>query len=82
VIHIESPSEKTYTLGNFFNIWQQPLSATQVASAGGPVTAYVNGKLFTGDPATIPLPAHAAIQLDVGSPSDAPVAVNWSASSL
>ncbi len=30
IIHIESPIQKTYTLGNFFDIWGQPLSATQV----------------------------------------------------
>jgi hypothetical protein len=82
VIHIESPTQKTYTLGNFFNIWQQPLSATQVASASGAVSAYVDGKPFAGDPASIPLTSHAAIQLDVGSPAVAPQPVDWSHSQL
>jgi hypothetical protein len=31
------------------------------------VTAYVDGRRFTGDPRSIPLRAHAVIQLDVGS---------------
>jgi hypothetical protein len=38
-----------------------------VATATGPVTAFVNGRPFTGDPRTIPLGAHAVIQLDVGT---------------
>jgi hypothetical protein len=68
IIHIESPTKRIYTLGTFFDEWNQPLSATQVAAATGPVVAYVNGKRFSGDPRSIPLDAHAVIQLDVGSP--------------
>jgi hypothetical protein len=68
VIHIESPSRRIYTLGNFFNEWRQPLSADRVASATGAVTAFIDGKRWTGSPASIPLGPHAAIQLDVGSP--------------
>ena len=66
VIHLESPSEQPYTLGNFFDIWQQPLSASQVGPASGPVIAYVNGQRYQGDPRQIPLTPHAVIQLDVG----------------
>jgi hypothetical protein len=72
VIHIESPTPKTYTLGNFFDIWQQPLSSTQVSTALGNVVAYVNGKQYKGDVRSIPLTAHAVIQLDVGSPTVPP----------
>jgi len=72
VIHIESPTPKIYTLGNYFDIWQQPLSSTQVSTALGNVVAYVNGKQYKGDPRTIPLNAHAVIQLDVGSPTVPP----------
>jgi hypothetical protein len=67
VIHIESPSNsKTYTLGQYFDIWHQPLSPTQVGPATGKVTAYRNGQLFTGNPRNIVLGAHIVIQLDVG----------------
>ncbi len=72
VIHIESPTPKIYTLGNYFDIWQQPLSSTQVSTALGNVVAYVNGKQYKGDPRSIPLNAHAVIQLDVGSPTVPP----------
>ena len=55
VIHVESPSVRVYTLGNFFDEWRQPLSRNQVAGAQGKVTAFVNGKPWTKDPRTIPL---------------------------
>jgi hypothetical protein len=67
IIHIESPVARTYTLGNYFDIWGQPLSATQVGPAQGAVTAYLNGQRFSGDPRSIPLTAHALVQLDVGT---------------
>lgn len=72
VIHIESPVQRVYTLGNFFDIWGQPLSATQVGPATGTVSATVNGQPFTGNPRNIPLNAHNVIQLDVGSTSPSP----------
>jgi hypothetical protein len=78
IIHIESPTQQTYTLGQFFALWRQPLSSGAVGPATGAVTAYVNGKPFTGDPGTIPLKNHEDIQLDVGTPAPAPVSVDWS----
>ena len=67
VIHVESPTPgKVYTLGQYFDIWHQPLSADQVGPATGTVTAYRNGQLYTGDPRAIPLGAHVMIQLNVG----------------
>jgi hypothetical protein len=72
IIHIESPLQRTYTLGNFFDEWRQPLTGEEVGPASGPVTAYVNGKAWTGPLTSIPLLAHELIQLDVGSPTVAP----------
>lgn len=72
IIHIESPSQRVYTLGNYFDIWNQPLSATQVGPAHGRVTAYVDGQPFSGDPRSIPLNPQTLIQLDVGSASPGP----------
>jgi len=66
VIHVESPAQRTYTLGQFFDIWGQPLSTTQVGRATGHVTVFLNGKRFSGDPRSIKLTPHALIQLDVG----------------
>jgi hypothetical protein len=66
VIHIESPTQKLYTLGQYFDIWRQPLSKTQVGPATGTVVAYVNGTRFNGNPRDIQLDKHTLIQLDVG----------------
>lgn len=78
IIHIESPVQRTFTLGNFFDVWGQPLSSTQVGPAKGPVTAFVDGKQWTGDPRDIPLHEHSQIQLEVGHPLVAPVHItSW-----
>src|SRR5262249_41896824 len=65
IIHIESPVRRRFTLGDFFAIWQQPLSGNQVGPAQGPVIVYVNGQRSSIDPPEIPLLPHARIQLDV-----------------
>jgi hypothetical protein len=72
IMHTESPIKRTYTLGDFFDIWGQPLSRRRVGPARGSVTGLFNGRVFTGDPREIPLLAHAQIQLDVGKPRIAP----------
>jgi hypothetical protein len=66
VIHIEAPTNTQYTLGNFFGVWGQPLSSSQVGPAKGTVYTYVNGTKYTGNPADIQLSAHENIQLNVG----------------
>ena len=78
IIHIESPRQRSFTIGNFFDIWGQPLSRTQVGPAKGKVTAFYNGKVWLGDPRDIPLGSHTQIQLQVGQPLVAPVLItNW-----
>ena len=77
VIHIESPDSRTFTLGQFFAVWGQPLSATQVGPDKGKVTTYVDGKVFTGDPTTIVLTVHKMIQLDVGSITPPQPKITW-----
>jgi hypothetical protein len=67
VIHIESPTQRAYTLGQFFAIWNQPLSAGQVGPAKGNVTVFVDGHRYSGNPSGITLAAHELIQLDVGT---------------
>jgi hypothetical protein len=68
IIHIEAPKLQTFTLGEFFDLWGQQLSARQVGPAHGTVTLLVDGKVRRGDPRTLPLRAHEQIQLDVGTP--------------
>jgi hypothetical protein len=82
VIHVESPSERLYTLGEFFDEWHQPLSSSAVADARGKVTAFVDGKAWTKDPRTIRLTPHAEIQLDVGSPTVRFAPISWAQTQL
>jgi hypothetical protein len=82
VIHIESPTKRIYTLGDFFAEWRQPLDAHRVAGAAGPVTAIVNGSPWTRTPRAIPLLPHEDIQLAVGDPVPPFQRVDWSQSSL
>ena len=77
IIHTESPIERTYTLGDFFDIWGQRLDREHVGPAHGHVTALFNGRVFTGNPRRIPLLAHAQIQLDVGKPLVAPERITF-----
>ena len=67
VIHIESPTNTLYTLGQFFAEWNQTLSSDQIGKYTGAVTTYVNGAKVTGDPSSIKLTAHEVIQLDLGT---------------
>ena len=77
IIHIESPVHRTFTLGDFFDIWGQPLSKSQAGPARGPVTAIYNGQAYLGNPRDIPLEKHAQIQLQVGKPLVAPLSITF-----
>ncbi|MDQ1379190.1 MAG: hypothetical protein QOE15_3363 [Acidimicrobiaceae bacterium] len=81
IMHIESPTQQLYTLGQFFDIWGQPLGAGQVGPAMGTLTIFVDGRPFTGDPRSIELKRHGEIQLDVGSVV-APTSIDWTATGL
>lgn len=72
IVHIESPTRRTYTLGEFFDVWGQQLNRSRVGPDRGRVTAFFNGRVFTGDLRRIPLLAHSQIELEVGRPLVAP----------
>ena len=73
IIHIESATRQPYTLGQFLTEWGVALSATQLGGLHTDAThvlvAYVNGRRFDGDPATLRLQRHLEIALWYG-PSD------------
>jgi hypothetical protein len=75
VVHIEAPqssANRQFTLGDFFKIWGQPLSSTQVATipvrGGDQLRMWVDGKPFTGDPNAIVLRSHTQVVLEIGPP--------------
>jgi hypothetical protein len=72
IIHIESPIRRQFTLGDFFDVWGQPLGPDQVGPYHGRVTAFFNGKRYLGNPRDIPIGGHTEVQLDLGEPLVAP----------
>ena len=74
VIHIESPVNRNYTVGQFFDIWNQKLNNTQVldnaANSKNALSVYLNGvKIPTGvNYRDIKLGAHDEIAIVYGSP--------------
>jgi hypothetical protein len=81
VIHIESPYKIIPTLGDFFKVWGQPLSSTQVASAkvtnGEQMKVFVDEKPYTGNPQDIKLKAHTDVEIEVGPPFVPPKKFNY-----
>lgn len=82
IIHIEAPQDRSFTLGDFFNIWGQPLTRMDAAIAHGtkaePLRIWVNGKLYAGDPRKIALTPHADIVIEAGPPfPKPPVFTKW-----
>lgn len=71
LVHIETDVRKTFTLGQFFALWNQPLGAGGTAGLAGPVRFYVidNETLtpFTGNPGQLELTAHREIVIISGS---------------
>ena len=76
IIHIESPNTRVFTLGDFFTIWGQPLTANQAAKAkadkGTKLKVWVDGKPYTGDPRQIPLAYHTDVVVQAGPPFSTP----------
>lgn len=76
IVHVESPAVRSFTLGEFFDVWGQPLSKTAVAGAkprkGEAVRVFVQGRPYAGDPRKIELTQHLDIAILVGPPYKVP----------
>jgi hypothetical protein len=76
IVHIEAPQDRTFTLGDFFLVWGQPLSRRQAASAraktGAPLKVWVDGRAYKSDPNKITLAAHTDIVIEAGPPFPKP----------
>jgi hypothetical protein len=70
VVTIGSPQRRSFTLGNFFDIWGAPLTAGRLltfdVNAGRPLRAFVDGRLREGDPRAIRLEDGREIALVLG----------------
>jgi hypothetical protein len=76
IIHVEAPSSVKPTLGDFFDIWGQPLSRRRVANLsvtpGRAMRVYVNLKPYTGNPRGIILRDHMNITIEITPPFKPP----------
>jgi hypothetical protein len=68
VIHVESPKQRDFTLGQLFAEWGVKLTANCVGRYCGHVKWWVSGQQVTGDPAALKLRAHQEIVIAAGPP--------------
>lgn len=72
VIHIESPTQSTFSLAQFFSEWNVTLTASQLGNrtatnGSPPLRAYVNGQQVTGNPGALIFHGHDEIALVYGT---------------
>ena len=88
IIHIESPNDRTFTLGDFFDVWSdwggkpELLDRTHVSTltvtSGEKLKVYVDlddgggATAYTGDPRAIVLQSHEIITLEITPPAVTP----------
>jgi hypothetical protein len=76
IIHIENSVPATFVLGQFFVEWGVRLTADCIggscAGNGKELAFFVNGKKFTGDPASIVLHKHDEIAIEYGDTGKLP----------
>jgi hypothetical protein len=86
VIHLETATPKFFTLGQFFSVWGQTLSPTEVAGVAGTPSFYVvqNEQItkVTQNPDDITLEGHKEIVIVVGTPPAEIPRWNWGVSGL
>jgi hypothetical protein len=76
IMHVESPTAASFSLGQFFAVWGVRLDATCLGSlcAAGDkrLSVWVNGKPVAADPTRIVLAEHQEIVLAFGTPAQDP----------
>ena len=82
-IHMESPVRRTFTLGQFFDVWGPDLSWNRAgpvtASRGARLHVWVNGVAWHGrDPRDIVLRDHETILIQNGPPFAKAARADWS----
>jgi hypothetical protein len=81
VVHLFSADGKSYTLGQLFSVWGQPLGAGHAFNFSGQVTVLVNGDHVGGDPRDIDLANFFNVVIELGKPPSTPPAPNYDFSS-
>ncbi|MDX6447670.1 MAG: hypothetical protein QOD08_133 [Gaiellaceae bacterium] len=73
LIHVESPEQRRFNLGEFFGIWGVRLDKSCIASlcgnaSGNGLKMWVNGQRYVGNPADLELKPHQEIAIVFGKP--------------
>jgi hypothetical protein len=76
IVHVESPTVRTYTLGEFFGVWGVRFTrgclGGYCAGGGRQLRVYVNGQAYRGDPTTLALALHQELVVAYGTPAQLP----------
>jgi hypothetical protein len=76
VVHVESPSARSFTLGQLFGVWGVRLTRRCLggycAAGADRLRVYVDGRRVTSDPRLLPLAPHAEIVVAFGTPRQLP----------
>lgn len=82
VVHIVTPDQKVFTLGQLFEIWGQPIAPGVAFNYKGTLTVLVDGRPNGGDPREVPLTPFENIVLELGPPPAVPPASLYDFSTL
>jgi hypothetical protein len=76
VIHVESPTVRSYILGEFFAVWGVRFTSSCLggycAGGGRQLRVYVDGREVRGDPAAVVLESHQEIVVAFGTAAQLP----------
>jgi hypothetical protein len=76
IMHVESPTEASFSLGQFFAVWGLRLDATCIGGVcegnGKQMRVWVNGNEVPGDPTRVVLDEHQEIVIAVGTAKQMP----------
>lgn len=76
IMHVESPTSQSFTLGQFFAVWGLPLSADCIGSlceqGDKQLRVWVNGEQVEADPTRIVLAEHQEIAIAYGTQAQVP----------
>ena len=79
VVHVESPTVETFTLGQFFNVWGVRLTDSCIggycSDATNTLKLYINGTPYTGDPQKLELAPHQVLVITFGMASETPAII-------